>query len=522
VPPDALAASNPDQLTTIDPEVIGETDSQPSGRMPDNWSGLWKKPADGPSSLDWQRLEKLSRTLALGTPNLNRVSDFGTLVGSEDLRHAPVHRWFAYKEGFSPALLDKAIHSLSLPAGLKVCDSFGGVATTALAGLTHPSVSEVRSVEYSPFARFVGQTKLRWPTFNADRLTSLLEPALEFDQSRSVEVPELAAFSNKEIFSKERVKQLLRAREHLKQLPGALEAERDFLLLGLAAVIEDLSGAMKDGRALRIKRGRTRRLSSLASTPLLVPAKGKVERALAGQWSAMIGDLRSLEPTAKAAEGTVAHHLSGDARDLASISLGNESQAFPDGWADFSLFSPPYLNCIDYTEIYKLELWLMGFVSDQQVFRETRLGTLRSHPSIRFPERTYFDGVEADVVDLVEGAAEWIKNNGSRPEVGPIVKQYFEDMLQVWREQFRVLAPGASAVCVIANSTFSRREQVGDGTRREEWRLPLLTDVIVAELAKIAGFSKVEIWEARALRPRNVRQGQAREALVVVSKAADG
>jgi hypothetical protein len=522
VPPDALAASSANQLTTTEPKITGETGDQLSGAMPGNWSGLWSKPADGPSSLDWQRLEKLSRTLALSTPYVNRVSDFGTLVGSEDLRHAPVHRWFAYKEGFSPVLLNRVIESLGLPIGLKVSDSFGGVATTALAGLAHPSVSEVRSVEYSPFARFVGQTKLRWPALDSERLTNLLEPALEFDQSRPVEVPELAAFSNKEIFSRGLVQQLLRAREHLRRLPGASEAERDFLLLGLAAVIEDLSGAMKDGRALRIKRGRTRRLSSLAATPPLVPVKGKVKRALAGQWSAMIGDLRSLEPGAKVAAGTVAHHLPGDARDLASISLQDGSRAFPDGWADLSLFSPPYLNCIDYTEIYKLELWLMGFVSDQQVFRETRLGTLRSHPSIRFPERTYFDSVEADVVDLVEGAADWIKHNGSRPEVGPIVKQYFEDMLQVWREQFRVLAPGASAVCVIANSTFSRREQAVDGTRQEHWRLPLLTDVIVAELAKIAGFSKVEIWEARALRPRNVQQGQAREALVVVSKAADG
>ena len=34
------------------------------------------------------------------------------------------------------------------------------------------------------------------------------------------------------------------------------------------------------------------------------------------------------------------------------------------------LLLPPYLNCIDYSEVYKLELWLMGFVSDQKRFRE--------------------------------------------------------------------------------------------------------------------------------------------------------
>jgi hypothetical protein len=99
-----------------------------------------------------------------------------------------------------------------------------------------------------------------------------------------------------------------------------------------------------------------------------------------------------------------------------------------------------------------------------------------------------------------------------------VVRQYFEDMFEVWREQLRILDSGATAVCVVANSTFSRRDVDSRGVRRERWRLPILTDVVLAHLALKAGFKSAEIWRARELRPRNVRSGRARESLVIARK----
>jgi hypothetical protein len=92
-------------------------------------------------------------------------------------------------------------------------------------------------------------------------------------------------------------------------------------------------------------------------------------------------------------------------------------------------------------------------------------------------------------------------------------------MWQVWRQQHRLLEPSGVAVCVVANSTFSRRDREDDGLRVEKWRLPILTDVVLAHLARLAGFGQVEIWEARELRPRNVQRGSARESLVIARKS---
>ncbi len=483
----------------------------------DRWDQLWRSPK-GPAPLRWHRIERASRRLAEAVPHRDLSESFEALVGSQELREQPVHRWFTYKEGYSPRLLGAVIEQLGLGAGLNVADVFGGVATTALSGQAHPKVAEVRSLEYSPWAHFAGEMKLKWSSLDPERLRGLLADALAYSPDPCLPFPHLAAFENPKIFEPETVTGMLSAREHIGCLEAATPEERSFLLLGLGAVVEDLSHAIKDGRALRIINGRSRRASSLAGHKPAVHSREPVKRALAGQWTAMIEDLESLSEQRDGVRSTPVFHIKGDAREPSKACLPDGSDAFPEGWAQLSCFSPPYLNCIDYSEIYKLELWLMQHVCDQRQFRQVRLGTLRSHPSVRFPKRDYFDDVQHASVELVEDISEWVCDQGGRPEVGPVVRGYFEDMLEVWREQARLLAPGGVAVCVVANSTFSRREKIATGNPEEHWRLPLLTDVVLAHLATLAGFERVEIWKARELRPRNVRSGWARESLVVARK----
>lgn len=489
------------------------------GALPHDWDALW---GPAPTRVDLRSIKRETARLA-GTVRLtDRCEHFSALVGSRELRGSPVHRWFSYKEGYSPGLLGAVIATLGVShSNLRIADTFGGVATTALAGRAHPQVAEVRSLEYSPWTRFAGATKLTWPTLEPSRLRALLPSALDYELDPTVPIPELAAFSNARMFHHQRVRSLLSARKHLRALPGATSAERDFFLLGLGAIIEDVSYAMKDGRALRIKGARKRRSASLADHPRpALRATGRVRQALVGQWTAMLDDLDALAGQRARVVATPAVHLTGDARALDTVRMPDGRRpAFPDGWATLTCFSPPYLNCIDYTELYKLELWFMEYIASREQFRETRLGTLRSHPSVKFPRRDSFAGHEDHaVVKLVIELSEWLTKHGARRDVGPVVRTYFEDMLDVWRGQYRLLEDGGVAVCVVANSTFSRRTRGADGTLTESWRVPLLTDVLLAHLAELAGFRRAELWTARMLRPRNVRGGTAREALVVAYK----
>ena len=46
---------------------------------------------------------------------------------------------------------------------------------------------------------------------------------------------------------------------------------------------------------------------------------------------------------------------------------------------DLSIFSPPYANCFDYFEVYKIELWLGMFVKDYESLRVLRKSALTSN-----------------------------------------------------------------------------------------------------------------------------------------------
>lgn len=455
--------------------------------------------------------------LATGLACRNERPTFGDLVGSKELAQHPVHRWYSYKEAFSPRLPIEVVARTGTGTTGIVADPFAGVATTALALQHHPDVTRVVGVEYSPFAHFAGRAKLLWPKTTGDRLRAAARRLAGYRVQPRATAPELAAFSNEAIFKPATVAQLVSARDAIAEDEAIGDVERTLLLLGLGAVIEDVSGAAKDGRALRILGDRARRRKAL-HPKRGAAIGGGVREVLLNQWLAMAEDLDLLANLRRTASKRTDRHLRGDARDLEGIDRrGLREHPLPPNSVGLAVYSPPYLNCIDYTEVYKLELWLLGFVGDQKAFRDVRLGTLRSHPSIQFPARGYFDGVDSPAVEAVTQIERLLEERLPRPGLGVMARGYFEDMFRVFSEQHRVLERGGHAVCVVANSTFSRRTRVGSGWN-EEWRLPVLTDVLIARLAEVAGFEHVEVWEARDLQPRNVQAGAAREALVVARK----
>jgi hypothetical protein len=458
-------------------------------------------------------LRESIEALAAGLPYLDYSGMFADLVSSADLRDEPIHRWYFYKEAFSPQLAPLLVKMLGAGQSRTVADPFAGVATTALSLRENADIECVIGVEYSPFAHFVGKAKLDSVQLDPKRILNYIERLDDGVFCRSTySVPSLAAFHNSEIFDAETLHLLLSVRDRIRNEPDLTSEEQSFLLLGMAAVIEDLSGAMKDGRALRILRGRKRRLQGLI--PVARARKGNgVQETLANQWLAMIEDVSRVRdhPTDKRT-----HHIRGDARSLANLVDAAGNELLPENSVGLHLYSPPYLNFIDYTEVYKIELWLLEFVVDQKEFRTLREGTLRSHPSIQFPPRPK-PSCDAEVFSTIEAITEFLVAHLARPSIGHVHSYYFADMYEALSEQFRTLEPGGAIACVVANSTFSRRSKE-NGTTTEAWRMPILTDVFLARLAEAVGFTDIEIWGARSLQAKNVSAGYARESIVVARK----
>lgn len=64
------------------------------------------------------------------------------------------------------------------------------------------------------------------------------------------------------------------------------------------------------------------------------------------------------------------------------------------------------------------------------------------------------------MVDSVRAISNWLERELPRSGAGRTTLAYFEDMYQTLREQFMLLETTGHTVCVVANSTFSRRRKL--------------------------------------------------------------
>jgi hypothetical protein len=409
----------------------------------------------------------------------------------------PVHRWFRYKESFGIGLLDalgvdtRPLHS----EGTAFVDPFCGVGTTILAGdLQHGWRALRVGVEVNPFIAFAARVKADWREFNAARVrrcvAQVLNEPLRTDIS-SENWPALSTLRDARLFPPDRVSQLVDAVNRV----GALDKpERELLLLGVAASAEEVGFYRKDGRALRI----------LDSEPLISERRTlTVERALRRTWAQYEADLTALN---KSSLGPPGPHqiIEGDGRGLAT--------AGPDLLADRSValmaYSPPYLNHIDYTEVYKVELWLLGYVAKKEEMLGLRRRTFRSHASVIFEDRN--EELPANVAEAIAMVCDEVEQSKNKwhARLRPVAIGYACDLQQSLRRQYQILAPGGQIVCVIGNSSHGRAEH----------KATIPADLWFSHIARAVGFEVEKFVVARQLRRRGKDCRFLRETAIVLRR----
>jgi hypothetical protein len=353
---------------------------------------------------------------------------------------------------------------------------------------------DVVGIERNPFLHFVARTKLRWHEFNPSSVRShatyLLNGAVKTSGNP---IPELSTFEKGMMFEPELLDYLLGLnnviRDELRNLP-----DRDVVLLGFAAALESVSRARKDGRALRIEPRKQR-----------PPVSEALERA----WKNIEADLYSAVSHYEPVKSQV---LYGDGRTLKSDGVDIEMGQF-----DIVLYSPPYLNNIDYTEVYKIELWLCGFVASKEQFRNLRKKTFRSHPSVRFPGVITFDQDPRmqPVREVLDALIEALPKDDDFRWRSRLFREYFDDIYVSLREQSTVLKPKGWIFCVVGNSLH------GPLTTPSA-RVPVASDAIIGLIADCLGLEVRAIQIARSLSRRPPASPFLRESILVMQARQSG
>ena len=419
-------------------------------------------------------LEENGRYRSLVAPNGNAI--------------APVHRWFHLKEAFSADLVAQVVADTRLQnqSSLRVLDPFAGVGTTAISLANLAARRELRRVtfhgfECNPFIHLVGAAKLtamQTPSKSFGRLARKVAAAAHLENVEAHPMPELATFHNDTYFDSKDLDLLLRLRAaiDLEASTGAKGRDVALVRLCLAATVEPISSLRRDGRALRYvpAKVRARPIRTFLAQADRVEADMPIERV----------PLRG-------------HIYLGDGRAMSGV------VARPT--FDLVMFSPPYPNNIDYTEVYKLEAWILGMYEDASAFTSQRLKTVYSHPSIK---REANHAELNHVTDLVAPVLDAVPDDRYALQRRAMISGYARDMAQTLESAWARLRPGGALVYVVGNSLHGNEDQ----------GFIIAADLIIAEIARRQGFVIHRIDIARRLRRRHSESPLLRESIVFAKR----
>jgi DNA modification methylase len=424
------------------------------------------------------------------------VPEFAKLVVPNGNAERAGHRWFKYKEAFSADLLLTLLERLAVPTAreLVLLDPFCGVGTTLLsAQLASSRGYRFRTVgiECHPLAELITRTKLSWHEINVAKLRRLAGDALDAtSHGTDTELPRLSSITTGRCISPTFARHIVRAREWIDSERST--PERDALRVALASTIEPLSKIRRDGRALRI----------------VEKPRSQFKPVFSQRMEAIAQDVESLRKTYPAPPARSLHL--GDGRDPKGVGIAH-------GTVDLIITSPPYPNNIDYNEVYKLELWLLGFATSPSNFLELRRKTYRSHPTCSAPDddKTFVSAFQkvftgprlSPLMKMIANRVEHIEDEQRRGRA-KVLLGYAFDTWRSLKAHYQALRAKGTAVYVVGNSLHGKEKP---------YLIP--TDLLFARLAEEVGFTVQSLIIARSLQRRVAGNHFLRDSIVVLKKS---
>ena len=118
---------------------------------------------------------------------------------------------------------------------------------------------------------------------------------------------------------------------------------------------------------------------------------------------------------------------------------------------DLAVFSPPYSNSFDYTDVYNVELWILRYFRCAEDNTQLRMRTMRSHVQIK--RRACSSTPPAMVQESIEKlrAVEKLWN----PWIPEMIGAYFTDLTMTLKQLKRMLPDRGRIYVVLGDSRYS-------------------------------------------------------------------
>lgn len=392
------------------------------------------------------------------------------------------HRWYYYKEGFSPNLVENAIDEYGLNGGSVILDPFNGSGTVTLTAAKRNIKSQ--GVEINPFTSFLAKTKV------------LNEKQKTFDSlfDQTIEACYQGSFSKLEGYStftesKTNTNKWLFNKDVLRAFNGGMDLVSNnktnaakLIKLALISSVMENCNATKDGKCLRYRN--EWELNPFSKETFISAFKKKAE--------IIREDL--LERLSKKPQiSTFDTRLSKRHSTIENF--------------DLCITSPPYLNTFDYTDIYRPELFLGRFIKSSEELYKLRLKTVRSHVQANWkkPDMRNIDSLLLkDVYSKIEAKSDLLMHKN----IPAMILAYFEDMGGIFKSLSINAKKTAHVWMVVSTSAYANEH------------IPV--DLILGDIATHNGWKLKEIGVLREINKRMTKYSpdisKLRESVIILSK----
>lgn len=399
-------------------------------------------------------------------PNVDSIQ--ATFKGG---RGSPLHDWYPYLEGYSPAFVKNIIRRYA-PDAQSILDPFCGSGTTALVAASLARFGYY--AEVNPVCRFIIEAKacaLRLNDDERDRVIhSLHQLAVDLpgqidhkDVSSDLAERLTISLGSRAIFDPVTLQQVL----CLRSLLNHVEAENR--LLGTFLTVAALRSLVPN--SLMIRRGDLR---------FRTPSE------IANYRPSFLDDVcSSLEMIAS--DLADVNQVPGEVRFVCNNArgLGDIFNA----QIDAVVTSPPYLNGTNYFRNTKVELCFLGHLSSKSDLRRFRDQAITAGINDVTNSKTREWG-GGHLPDLLIKTLDLLKPAAYDVRIPAMVQSYFQEMDVVADNLSRIVRPGGVAAIDLGDSSYGG--------------IHVPTDAIVSDIMRSRGFA---LHERIVLRERQSRNG---------------
>lgn len=403
---------------------------------------------------------------------LNGIVEGAPMSSNVPSHKLPFQRWYRFKEAFSPMMVAESLRFLGFWPSTCL-DCFGGSGTTALTcqflGIAPTTI------EVNPFLADLIEAKLSMYDHTTlvedyvDLISKIDKRSFDLRRIRNESWPVTMVepgVKGRWIFPRETFCRILVIRDAIDEIENTVNRRLMRVLLG--SILVEMSNVVISGKGRRYR----------GNWQATQKCPQDVSSAFQAAFYVALFDIGA-HGTRQCESYTL---FRGDSRvEVAKV-----------GTTDIALFSPPYPNSFDYTDIYNVELWVLGYLKSKQDNSDLRTSTLRSH--VQISRDMTWEGLKSPKLRKTVAALRKKGDQLWNDDLPDMIGAYFADLDGILRSIRTLMNPEGAVLMTVGDSRYAG----------------VLVDVgdILSELASDAGYVCEAVTPIRAMKT-SAQQGWA-------------